>query len=70
MDLWSFDIFELYDATKGELLSTQCLGRPLFYLGMHLYELYNFKSLYQIDETTMAKFLEKVESGYRVCQKS
>jgi hypothetical protein len=41
-------------------------GRPLFYLGMHFYDIYNFKSLYQIEETTMARFLEKVESSYQV----
>ena len=67
VDEWSFDIFELYDATEG--ISFCCIisvGRPLFFLGMHLYDNYNFKFLYDIEENTMARFLQAVESAYRV----
>jgi hypothetical protein len=75
VDNWSFNIFQLAEVTNGSVLfylakvfSPLLLhkGRPLFYLGMHFYDIYNFKSLYQIEESTMAKFLEKVESSYQV----
>jgi hypothetical protein len=42
------------------------IGRPLFFLGMYLYDNYNLKFLYNISEATMAKFFETVESSYRV----
>ena len=33
---------------------------------MYIYDSYNFKYLYDIDESVMGKFLDTVESSYRV----
>lgn len=41
------------------------MGRPLYYLGVHVFELLNFKSTYQIDDATMRNFLRIIEAGYK-----
>ena len=75
IDTWSFNIFELEEVTQGGVSFFVSIytkanksekGRPLYYLGMHFYEIYNFKVLYQIEEAKMSRFLEKVESSYKV----
>nr|KAJ3423197.1 High affinity cAMP-specific 3',5'-cyclic phosphodiesterase 7A [Polyrhizophydium stewartii] len=56
IDTWEFDIFELARVTGG---------RPLYHLGMALFELYNFQSAFNVDESVMRAFLQKIESSYR-----
>lgn len=55
-DSWDFDIFELAEAT---------MGRPLFYLGVYIFERMRFKQEWQIDDATMRKFFMTIETGYR-----
>ncbi|KAI9138921.1 hypothetical protein BKA69DRAFT_1088657 [Paraphysoderma sedebokerense] len=52
---WDFDVFELTQLTDG---------RPLFYLGYYLFEHYNFKQQYQIEDYKLRNFLMKVEAEY------
>ena len=49
-------MFELADAT---------LGRPLFYLGVHVFERMGLKQEWKIDDSDMRKFLIRIEAGYR-----
>ncbi|KAH6570308.1 hypothetical protein BASA60_007797 [Batrachochytrium salamandrivorans] len=56
IDTWEFDIFELERVTGGH---------PLYYLGMALFEVYNFQAGFNVEESVMRTFLRKVESCYR-----
>ncbi|KAI8925600.1 hypothetical protein BC831DRAFT_400947 [Entophlyctis helioformis] len=56
VDTWEFDIFELSKVTGG---------RPLYHLGMALFEIYNFHSGFNVEESVMRAFLQKVEAAYR-----
>lgn len=56
VDDWSFDIFELERVTNG---------RPLFHLGMALFEAYNIESAFDVNPQVLAQFLNKVESTYQ-----
>ncbi|KAK6097090.1 hypothetical protein MT418_002724 [Batrachochytrium dendrobatidis] len=56
IDTWEFDIFELARVTKG---------RPLYHLGMALFEIYNFQATFNVGESVMREFLSKVEANYQ-----
>eukprot|EP00842_Homolaphlyctis_polyrhiza_P000731 jgi/Hompol1/1659/HPOL_004940-RA len=56
IDTWEFDIFELVKQTGG---------RPLYHLGMAIFQIYNFQSTFNVDETVMRAFLGKIESRYQ-----
>ena len=55
-DSWDFDLFELQRAT---------MGRPLYYLGMYLFNKYGFREAYQIDDVVLRNFLRRLEDGYK-----
>ncbi|KAI8903826.1 hypothetical protein EDD86DRAFT_230704 [Gorgonomyces haynaldii] len=56
VDDWSFDIFNLASASEG---------KPLYCLGMALFDAYDFKDSLNVDPMVMMNFLARVESGYR-----
>ncbi|KAJ3055057.1 High affinity cAMP-specific 3',5'-cyclic phosphodiesterase 7A [Rhizophlyctis rosea] len=56
IDQWGFDIFELREVTDG---------RPLYYLGLHISEKYNFRNLFSVDDSVLRNFLAKIEAGYK-----
>ena len=81
IDQWEFDIFELTEVTDGKLICAPLLlalkcrrrfyhstypGRPLYYLALHIWEKYNFRNLFNVDDAVLRKFLTKIEAGYKV----
>ena len=56
VDEWSFDIFQLHDVTQG---------RPLFHLGMALFDAYGMEEQFKIESRIMANFLTRVEDSYQ-----
>jgi hypothetical protein len=55
-DSWDFDIFALAAATNG---------RPLYHLGLYVFEKLNLRQTWQIEDSTLRKFLTLIEDGYR-----
>jgi hypothetical protein len=55
LDEWNFDIFALADLTHQ---------RPLFAVGVLLFQRYNLHNKFKIDEQKLVCFLAEIESGY------
>ena len=56
VDEWSFDIFALAEVTDG---------RPLFHLGMALFEAYDIALVLPVDPLVMGQFLTLIEDSYK-----
>ncbi|KAJ3195451.1 High affinity cAMP-specific 3',5'-cyclic phosphodiesterase 7A [Irineochytrium annulatum] len=56
IDTWEFSMFDLVDLTNG---------RPLYYLGMEVFEQQGLKDLFDLDENVIRAFLVTMEAGYK-----
>lgn len=52
---WSFDIVRLEDISNK---------RPLMYLGMHLFLIYDVPNVLEVDEKTLYNWLTVIEANY------